>query len=538
MAAVDRRVAGHFAERSPPQPLGSLFGFDIEVLELPAADGGACARQRSKIATASDAIVEVLGKHAFVGGDGDERRRARAMVTQLVPHAGPFGDAAEIPEELEECCSMVRVPTAAVSTVAGVSRVGLSKLEEAWGCLAFWLPLGTSVRPRGKAAGGVSVGGTTVHDVGTKVLAQYDGSFHGAVVVGAGKVKGKVRIAWDFDGSEEEVLALELQLSNASKKREQWLQKLRVLAIVGPERARRAFALQVMEASEGACPGLWTTGLADAVSELQDGRAEDEVLFGAAAFPHEGSAQELEWLRGPQGQQAMRGAAGAAPCLIQLIGRVLFFVGYSDQRERGREYLRWATLSRHRAGGPAGARAGGSLGVFDADMRDDLTVVLLREAVAVWLRSERLHAIERETETLLVFDDGGGCALEEGTRRLLICGASEAQRSQAQLKAEALGRGAPQVARAPEAAVRREELPVPEAKRPRDARVDPREVLKTIPWPATINAWGLLQKTVWAGHPRLSAGWIRVWSRSQDCEYYLRLKDMKSTFDLNEVIER
>jgi len=234
------------------------------------------------------------------------------------------------------------------------------------------------------------------------------------------------------------------------------------------------------------------------------------------------------------------------------LDRYFFFVGYPDQRDRGREYLRWACLSRQHAIGPAGLRSGGTLSVTDADMRDDVTVVLLKEVVAVWLRADRLHEIERETESLLVFDDGGGSALDSGTRRLLIAGWSDPHRARARQKIEELGKSAPAAFQSQERP--RLEMPVavssshlkrpseveaaPEAKRPQVTKSDPKAVLQTIAWPATINAWGSLQKTVWAGHPKLMSGWIRVWSKSQDKEYFLRLKDMKTTFELSEVIER
>jgi len=550
MAATDRKISGHFEERFPPQPAGSLFGFNTAVVKLPAGgDTGACARQRSKIASASEALVEVLGKHAFVAGDHDERRRAQAFL-QMVPKAGPFGDATEIPEDVGEFCSMVRVPTAAVSAVAGPERTNLSRMEENSGCLAFWLPLGTTVRSRSKNSSEAAFA------VGAKVKALFEGEFHDAVVAGTTAVKSRIRIAWTFDGSEEEVPLTRLQRKGGSgtknAKRDKWLENPRVLAILGPEKSRRACALLVMEASESVCTGIWTSDLDESAMEIRDGRPEEEVLFGAEGHPHEGTAADLDWLKGPQGLQALEGVQRAAPCLVQIVGKVLFFVGYPDQRERGREYLRWACLSRQHAIGPAGIRSGGALSVTDADMRDDVTVVLLKEVVAVWLRAERLHDIERGTESLLVYDDGGGSALDSGTRRLLIAGWSDSNRARAQRKIEELGKSAPAAFQAQEKT--HLEMPVavstshlkrpaeaeaaPEPKRPQVTKSDPKAALQTITWPATINAWGTLQKTVWAGHPKLTTGWIRVWSKSQDKEYFLRLKDMKTTFELNEVIER
>lgn len=192
------------------------------------------------------------------------------------------------------------------------------------------------------------------------------------------------------------------------------------------------------------------------------------------------------------------------------------------------------------------------LSVVDADMRDDVSIVVLREVQALWLRPERLWAVERETETLLVFDDGGGSALDPGTRRLLVCGWSEPQRHRARERAEAVGKGGSEaiaaLVGAPLAAAATVEAPAAETlkrpaqlvssdpKRAKPARSDPRNVLKTMVWPATINQWGMLQNTIWAGHPKLTKGWIRCWSRSQDSEYYLRLEDKSTTFNLSDVL--
>ena len=35
---------------------------------------------------------------------------------------------------------------------------------------------------------------------------------------------------------------------------------------------------------------------------------------------------------------------------------------------------------------------------------------------------------------------------------------------------------------------------------------DPREVLKTIPWPSSVKEWLLLQSKIWSGHPQLQWG--------------------------------
>ncbi|CAE8610650.1 unnamed protein product, partial [Polarella glacialis] len=53
--------------------------------------------------------------------------------------------------------------------------------------------------------------------------------------------------------------------------------------------------------------------------------------------------------------------------------------------------------------------------------------------------------------------------------------------------------------------------------------------------PTVIEEWARLQDEIWAGHRPLPQGWTRVWSRSRKEEYYARVADNFSTFDLNVV---
>ena len=66
---------------------------------------------------------------------------------------------------------------------------------------------------------------------------------------------------------------------------------------------------------------------------------------------------------------------------------------------------------------------------------------------------------------------------------------------------------------------------------------DPMAVLASMKWPENINEWGKLQPIIWRGHPRLPQGWIRVWSKTWEKEYYLRLADKKTTFVFDELSE-
>ncbi|CAE8640053.1 unnamed protein product [Polarella glacialis] len=138
--------------------------------------------------------------------------------------------------------------------------------------------------------------------------------------------------------------------------------------------------------------------------------------------------------------------------------------------------------------------------------------------------------------------------LEPGVRRLLVCGSSEVQRQ----RAAAMARRPPAVgsslAPVPAASAPSQGPPARQeefspAKKPQivsgalGQKSDPWAVLQTMAWPANINMWGTLQKVIWAGHPKLKPGWIRVMSKSRKEEYYLRLRDKETTFSLADVLQ-
>jgi len=295
------------------------------------------------------------------------------------------------------------------------------------------------------------------------------------------------------------------------------------------------------------------------VAELHDALEETEVLHSVETVPAEGTVAELEWATSSDGMQAHRRAGASAHCVIEFVKRTLVLVGFPHERERGREYARWVVLARSEGGGH-----GCNLSVPDADMREDISILLVQDLKASRITAEKLWPIERETNTLCVFDDGGGTALDVGMRRLLVCGCDSTQRELAICRINAMlesvatvfdscssanaaamaariapqhgvmdDRGAPlNLTGRPRPATNLAEAE-PQAKRPRLS--DPKEVLATIAWPNSINQWGSLQNKIWEGHAKLPPGWIRVWSKSQDSEYYLRLKDMKTTFNFDEM---
>jgi len=66
---------------------------------------------------------------------------------------------------------------------------------------------------------------------------------------------------------------------------------------------------------------------------------------------------------------------------------------------------------------------------------------------------------------------------------------------------------------------------------------DPWTRLQQYGFPTTTEQWAAAQDVIWEGHQPLPPGWIRCWSRSQAKEYYVRLIDNFSVFDLMAVIE-
>merc|ERR1712232_654900 len=104
---------------------------------------------------------------------------------------------------------------------------------------------------------------------------------------------------------------------------------------------------------------------------------------------HEGTPAEQYWISGPHGRQSLLRAAAAANCSLAYLGPMLVVVGFPHERERGREYTRWATRARRDS-------TTTSLSVDDADMRDDVTTHLVPDAKTQRLRPDKLLPVERE----------------------------------------------------------------------------------------------------------------------------------------------
>ena len=55
-------------------------------------------------------------------------------------------------------------------------------------------------------------------------------------------------------------------------------------------------------------------------------------------------------------------------------------------------------------------------------------------------------------------------------------------------------------------------------------------------WPSIIDEWRIHQDLFFPGYPALPQGWIRIWSRSKNQEYYYRVEDQASTLEWPEMM--
>ncbi|OLQ10156.1 hypothetical protein AK812_SmicGene6180 [Symbiodinium microadriaticum] len=447
-----------------------------------------------KVAKVSEAVLEVLpgGRKAILGGDMEERRRARSLL-DLLPKVGPFGDIPTIPAELE---------------------------------------------------------------------AQYRGSWHAAKLIA--RLQETAQITWDYNGSQDEVSLEQVRLRTVGP-RAQHLRTARVLVLVGPERCRVRAVLAAMAATEDAPKEDANVEICDGWPQVKVRRGRtcsqfldpgvdsihlyEIVLKGLSEKEqHPGVLDLIEKLRSWRSQNAKAVNAVQRQCalseatkcpetlapeeMVQLLmvapeqwrlsgywalglierPRPVPFSVFGEVPAAAREYLTWAQKSRQSADKRP---HGGALSVMDADMRDDVLIVLLPEQ-ALRLSPERLAGIERETGTLLVFDRGGGSALPQGIRRLLVCGSSDLRRANA--------------------ASQEPQQQEQEREQWRQTRSNPWDVLATIPWPQSINEWG-----------RLKSGYVREWPselpafRAPGCmskthRYYVRLSDSVPTFDESQAL--
>eukprot|EP00927_Polykrikos_kofoidii_P031138 TRINITY_DN267_c0_g2_i3.p1 TRINITY_DN267_c0_g2~~TRINITY_DN267_c0_g2_i3.p1 ORF type:complete len:602 (-),score=101.15 TRINITY_DN267_c0_g2_i3:87-1892(-) len=156
LSAVETKNPGHFERvkdevmnRDRGKDADGTWGTDSMLFqddELSYALGKQGAT-RKKIERASGSIVQYLGHHALFSGARPERRRAQEYMKWLFMQLeGPV--YVDRWEDRDDCC-VVDVPGDCVGYITGNRRATLSKMEEDWGVLMFFMNKGQE-RGKGK----------------------------------------------------------------------------------------------------------------------------------------------------------------------------------------------------------------------------------------------------------------------------------------------------------------------------------------------------------------------------------------------------
>jgi len=208
--------------------------------------------------------------------------------------------------------------------------------------------------------------------------------------------------------------------------------------------------------------------------------------------------------------------------------------------------------------------------------RGDVTTLPATSRQCWWLNPTPLKSVESTTNTIIFLDQGPGGPTDwvpTAAAHIHICGRDAAGRAKAADRLKELLRkvdpecgpedqeslakitkkahkrqwdggrvfGAPQDDHAAKKQKEEAIKPVPPVSTAPAALAvsvptKPMDVLRSLDkWPVSIDDWKMLQTTIWAGHSPLPEGWIRVWSRSKDTEYYFRLKDGRTSFNLQDL---
>mmetsp|Transcript_10619 Transcript_10619/g.29409 ORF Transcript_10619/g.29409 Transcript_10619/m.29409 type:complete len:981 (-) Transcript_10619:39-2981(-) len=531
-----------------------------------------CLAQRvARAAASTTASVELVGRH-LIFGCGEEQRWSTLSLLELSRVASESGEVDRVPEELEAMCTRLRVPEVAGQFVSNrVVAIG-----QETGTSSFWV-VGEAEQDAEE-----SDDDDQTFTEGMVVQAKFQDEWHDAKVIEVDLEREKVRVEWTFDGSSSLLSTCKVRqqlteevLLNQQKRR--WLRASWTLALLGPLRSRIVAALRVMGLVEKSCHGLWSV-VDEAVGELQSSFAGPLEDVEVRPLNRADSDPLLNAMAQKGGAVVARRAGNAANCVMQVLGAGLFMVGNREERLRSLHYARWLL-----------SEAAGNVAKDDSSMllRDDVTVIGATSVELSWLEPSALRLVERETQTIAILVDKAGDGTPEksqvrvyghdpalrdtATARIsklldeceeVVAEEVEGEKEGGEVKtaevthdekhireggdeppssrriwvgADSLAELLPREASVEQAAA--SWLSQVSERPARESRPDPRQVLRSLPkWPADIKAWCAVQDQVWAGHVKLGSGWIRVWSRSKDSEYYYRLRDGKSAVNIRDAM--
>eukprot|EP00929_Paragymnodinium_shiwhaense_P071803 TRINITY_DN36469_c0_g1_i1.p1 TRINITY_DN36469_c0_g1~~TRINITY_DN36469_c0_g1_i1.p1 ORF type:complete len:1844 (-),score=533.29 TRINITY_DN36469_c0_g1_i1:697-6228(-) len=140
MAAIETKVPGYYTANLGDTRSEEEWGTDTIPLHTEQFSYalGKKGSTRKKLARASGAILEYVGNIAFLAGDRAARQRCREYLNWLCDQAACKTGRIDISPTRTDV-TLVPVPSDCVGYVMGDRRATLSKLEEDWGTLIFFV---------------------------------------------------------------------------------------------------------------------------------------------------------------------------------------------------------------------------------------------------------------------------------------------------------------------------------------------------------------------------------------------------------------
>jgi len=137
MSAVEQKMPGYFT-KTVRELLSEEETFSTDSLPISEEDYsyalGKEGSTRKKLARASGAILEYVGRIAFIAGTKVQRRRAREYLQWLCAQRTQY---VHVATEGRDDCTVVHVPTNCVAYVTGTKGNALRRIEELTGSFIF-----------------------------------------------------------------------------------------------------------------------------------------------------------------------------------------------------------------------------------------------------------------------------------------------------------------------------------------------------------------------------------------------------------------
>jgi len=141
MAAIETKIPGYFTKnlgetRSPDDWGTDTVPMNPDQLSYALGKKGSTRR---KLARASGCIIEYVGSVAFLAGNRPSRKRAKEYLIWLCDQVCCKSGRISIDATSRDDCTLVPVPKDCIGYVMGDKRATLSRLEEDWNTLIFFV---------------------------------------------------------------------------------------------------------------------------------------------------------------------------------------------------------------------------------------------------------------------------------------------------------------------------------------------------------------------------------------------------------------